>query len=68
MHSNLIDEVKYWDSHIRGENYTYCSQFYNIEVVQSCTHITGYSANFGVQEDKRYFQNQTKLNYRLKCF
>ena len=57
MHSNLLMRVKYWDSHIRGENYTYCStNLHNIEVVQAIAHITGYSANFGVQEvqeDKR---------------
>jgi len=63
----FIDEVKYWDSHIRGENYTYCStNLHNIEVVQAIAHITGYSANFGVQEDKRdIFKTKPKLNYRL---
>ena len=63
----VIEEIQYWDGHIRGTGYTYCStNKHNIEAIQALAHIMGYSANFGVQVDTRkMFKKPPKPNYRL---
>lgn len=64
---DFLEEIKHWDGSIREDGWTYCStNFHNIGVVQALAHITGQSANFGVQQDTRpIFKSVPKPNYRL---
>lgn len=64
---DFLEEIKHWDGRIREDGWTYCStNFHNIGVVQALAHITGQSANFGMQQDTRpIFKKTPKPGYRL---
>ena len=64
---DFLEEVKHWDGSVREDGWTYCStNFHNIGVVQALAHITGQSANYGVQQDTRQiFKKTPKPGYRL---
>ena len=64
---DFLEEVKHWDGSVREDGWTYCStNLHNIGVVQALAHITGQSANYGVQQDTRQiFKKTPKPGYRL---
>jgi phosphate starvation-inducible protein PhoH len=67
LESEIVEECLKWDGSLKNDTKVYCStNKENIEVIQACSHLTGYSANFGTQFDKRdIFKNTPKPYYRL---
>lgn len=62
----FLDELKYWDGHIRGKSYLYFTTIpKNAYTVQTIAHISGLSASISIDEDNsnRYGNTSTKSLY-----
>jgi len=66
LQQEFLQEVLLWDGSTKG-GMVYCStNKENIDTVQALAHLCGYSANWGVQYDKRpIFKVEPKPYYRL---
>lgn len=64
--AEFLEECLKWDGSIKGSK-VYCStNKANIDTIQTCAHLCGYQANFGVQQDEReIFKKKPKPYYRL---
>jgi phosphate starvation-inducible protein PhoH len=65
--ADFLGEVLLWDGSVKNGSKVYCStNRANIDSIQACAHLCGYSANYGVQYDTRpIFKKETKPYYRL---
>ena len=64
----FIEELKYWDSHIRGSGFMYYTTMpENAELVHTICHISGYSASITIDEtnSSEYGNTSTKPLYTV---
>lgn len=65
--SSFVEECLLWGGSTKGQTPVYCStNKANIDCIQALAHMSGYTANYGVQHDKRpVFKKEPKPYYRL---